>query len=221
MVSFINNRVVVLWEFCALLVCHSFASGGVVERTRNGIHYKMFEDDKVYLQAAKNSCPNGLLWLENQAEMDWLRSIFPRDEDIWLAARGGQKKWENGISFSSELNAGTGNSDDCAIMDENQILWRDCDSENYAVCKSPGASCPQPSLSRYFRSIAADRRQTGSELAATAEPSAIACSTRCLRSNMCCAFEFKEASGWCRLLSRAQEELWVFEERAAIFGTVS
>lgn len=219
MVSFINNRFVILSEFCALLVCHSFAE--VIEKTRNGIHYKMFQDNEVSLQVAKNSCPDGLLWFENQAEMDWFHSNFPRDEDIWLAASGGVKRWENGIPFSSELNAETGNSDECAIMDESSILWRQCDSEYYVVCKNPGSSCPQPSLSRYFRSIATDRRQTGSKLASTTELSVIACSVRCLRSNMCCAFDFKETSGWCRLLSNAREELWVFEERATIFGIES
>lgn len=214
---YFSKRTALCSVLCALLMSDSIA-GAVILKQWNGKNYTLLDNNLNWING-NSSCPQGLLWLENMAELNFVVSNFPLDHHVWLAAKNHWSQWANGRPFPFDVPVGTRKSEQCACLNIRlkMIHWSRCSHAKHIICKPLCSSSRSSSIS-YIRSIAYNRRQTGYDLATIIESSDIACSRRCLEDSACCAFEFHAVSGRCRLLSFAREELWFPKEGSVIFG---
>ena len=216
-----SKRAALCSALCSLLLWQSVADGAT-SLERNGYTYRYLGDDmEGDWQEANDMCPEGLLWIEDMAEVNWVESSFPA-RYLWLAAKAGDSAWANGKPFPSDVEMGSRpppQCDCCAYLYvySRTITWPACTANNQVICKAPTPPCKRFGTALHASSLAANRRQTGAELQRLSEPSVISCSARCLAAASCCAFEFHAPSGRCRLFAEAREDLWIPEEGAVIY----
>lgn len=228
--------------FPLVLFLISFESTGapVSLGTYNNYNYEHKNDGLQSLSDASKLCSKRLLWIADEAELNWLKTTGMPKTDYWTIAKDGEREWPNGQAFPPTIPitgiSAIGNSL-ILKLNSSTLEWQPKTGRNEVICKTTRSTkfmnvksatklkmqlAPTPTCSRNdsclkFHPHALNRYQSKIEALESIKSDHVStCAARCIVNQACCAFEIR--GEYCRLFSEIAQKLWKVELGAKIYG---